>query len=315
MSQAAARPEPGDVLFVYSGGKDGFFNVWLQKNRFDTGREHGPWFSHVAVALDHEIALETSTAPAPGDAPTWSGSVLTGGVRIIAMQDLFAGSRTWRVLRSPQAAALPEDTFAVEKPYVSGVYGSQYSIQAFEEYVRSIDPLLALFSDATGMSGGWTSEATDAAHQIGEAFRERVLRDFPDHQFALTESTYYCSDLVRVVLSSVGLIPAQDRRVRITPSALFDLFLTYGFADVTEREFSPESVAALLESGRDEAKMRHDFAAGHARFWSGKHGFKDLWDVVEKEHAKVLDYLDEKQNKLFGLMGIGDKNGGREPKD
>ena len=303
MREADGKPQAGDVIFIYSGGKDGFFNVALQKWKFDSGREKGPWFSHAALALDDQIAIEASTAPLEGDPPTWSGSQLTGGVRMIALPDLLFASKDYRVLRNPKAATLPDDTFAIEKPYISGLYGSKYSIQAFEDYMREKAPVLAFFSDATTLSTGWTSEATDAAHEIGDEFRSRVLKDFPQHKFALEESTYYCSDLVRVILSAVGIIPKQDRNIRITPSALFDQLSQSGFEDVTDRCYSQEHLDDMARVMKISVQNHYDSAVRDAHFWSGKQGFDDLWAVVEKQYDHATRVLDGHIDNLMRMAG------------
>jgi hypothetical protein len=92
---------------------------------------------------------------------------------------------------------------------------------------------------------------------------------------------------------------------------LFDLLLGYEFADVTSNDFSQQAVEmALAQSQPSVVKSRYDSAVNNAIFWSGTHGFDDLWDVVEKHYDRTLSYLDETQKKLFRLMGIpptGDK--------
>jgi hypothetical protein len=277
----------------------------MQRHQFDSGRTNGPWFSHVAIALDGQLAMEASTPPGKDDPLPWSGSQLEGGIRLIPIPDLLLGAKRWQVLRSPKAAALPKEALEIKQPYVSGIYGSRYSIQLFEDHVREAAPFLAFLSDASGLSEGWTSEATDPAHKIGEEFRARVLKDMPDHKFALEESTYYCSDLVRVLLSRVDLIGEQDRTIRISPSALFDVLKAAGFDDVTEQDYSLAAVRAIPQEHRPISVRNHFMATMvQIKFFAGDHGFKDLWDVLEKKVAAFNQSLEDTQHKLFRMMGI-----------
>jgi hypothetical protein len=298
-------PKAGDVIFICSGGKDAFFNVWMQRHQFDPGRTNGPWFSHVAIALDSQLAMEASTPPGKDDPLPWSGSRLEGGVRLIPIPDLLLGAKRWQVLRSPKAAVLPKDALDIRQLYVSGIHGSKYSIKLFEDYVREAAPFLAFLSDASGLSEGWTSEATDPAHKIGEEFRARVLKDMPRHKFKLQESTYYCSDLVRVLLSKVDLIGQQDRTIRISPSALFDVLKGGGFEDVTEQDYSLAAVNAIPQENQATSVRDHFLATtAQIKFFAGDHGFNDLWDVLDEKVAAFNQSLENTQDKLFRMMGI-----------
>jgi hypothetical protein len=293
----------GDVIFVYSGGKDGFFNVSLQRWVFDSARASNEWFSHVALMLDDGIALETSTQPSANER-TWSGATLGGGVRLITLEDLLLGSQRWRVLRSPGALQLPRNTFDIEREYVSGLYGTQYSVKAFDNPARSAAPLLAWLADTTGQSAGWTSHPEDVASQVGQEFRARVLRDYPDHKFRFHEQTFYCSDLVRVVLSRTEVLPPQDRSVTVTPSALFDQLRNAGWTDVTDSDYAAAAVATMAEGPKSTVKDRYDIAVSRARFFRSDHGFNELWDVVDKSYQRVIGTLEDMQDKLFRIGGV-----------
>jgi hypothetical protein len=310
MSQGPAKPQRGDVIFVYSGGKDGLVNVALQKWVFNKERDYGPWFSHVALALDDQIALETSTPPSKDDPQTWSGAQLKGGVRVIAIPDLLFGSKYWRVLRSAEAAKLPKDAFLIPKPYISGLYGSKYSIKVFENYAREVAPLVAAASDISGHSAGWTSDPTDVAHKIGEEFRKRVLEDFPNHKFIFKERTFYCSDLVRVILSVLEVVPEQDPQARVTPSSFFDQLKGYGWEDATDQDYSNDAVQAMGLALKATVKNHYDFVVGEAQYWSGTHGFDELWSVVEKKKDAIDKKLEGYIHQLNRLSGIP-----RPPKD
>jgi hypothetical protein len=304
MSEVAARPLAGDVIFVYSGGKEGFLNVEFQRSIFDKDRNHGPWFSHVALALDSLIAFEASTRPAKDDKPTWSEVSLEGGVRFIPVADLLLGATSWRVLRSSNAESLPSGTFSIPQRYISGLYGSEYSIKVFEDYAREVAPLRLALANITGVSAGWTSDPDDVGHRIGKEFRQRVLKDYPDHKFTFEERTFYCSDLIRVVLSIVGLIPKQHRDARVTPSAFYDVLEAQaGWKDVTDVDFSKVRVDALRSDRRESVSAHYEQALIEAGDWRSRHGFTELWDLVEMTFDRFRTSLDGTTDWLNRISG------------
>jgi hypothetical protein len=305
MNGTLPKAKTGDVIFVYSGGKDGYFNVELQRSIFDKGREKGPWFSHVALALDSHTAFEASTSPSPGDPPTWSGSLLRGGVRFIPLPDLLLGAQFCRVLRSAQATSLHTDALSIPQPYISGLYGSEYSVKVFEDYARDVAPLLSALADSTGLSAGWTSQAADVGHRVGKEFRQRVLNRFPEHKFTFEERTFYCSDLVRAILSVIGLMPKQDPQARVTPSALFDaLTADHAWRDVTDTDYSSERIEALRSQSRTPVSAHYDRVLMEAGEWRNRHEFHELWTVVTKQLDRVHGTLDDAFDKLARLSGV-----------
>jgi len=305
MDGTLPKSEAGDVIFVYSGGKDGYLNVELQRSIFDRGRDTGPWFSHVALALDAHTAFEASTPPGPDDPPTWSGSLLRGGVRFIPIPDLLLGAQSWRVLRSAKATSLPADVLSIPQPHISGLYGGEYSVDVFEGYARDVAPLLSALADTTGLSAGWTSEPADVGHRVGEEFRQRVLKYFPEHKFTFEQRTFCCSDLVRAILSVIGLMPKQDPQARVTPSALFDaLTADHAWSDISDIDYSPERVEALRSQSRTPVSAHYDRVLMEAGEWRNRHEFHEIWPVVAKQLDRVHGTLDDAFDKLARLSGV-----------
>jgi hypothetical protein len=305
MDRTSPKVQAADVIFVYSSGKDGYLNVELQRSIFDKGRDkEQPWFSHVALALDSEIAFEASTGPEADDPPTWSGSLLRGGVRFTPIPDLLLGVASWRVLRSSKALTLASDALAIPQPYISGLYGSKYSIKVFKDYARDVAPLRSALADVFRIGAGWTSDPADVGHRIGEEFRQRVLRDFPEHKFTFEERTFYCSDLVRAILSVIGLMSKQDQHARVTPSTLFDLLKADpAWADVTDVDYSRERVEMWRLGSRTSVSSHYDRILMEAGEWRNRHEFDELWPVVTKQIERVNDTLDGMFHKLTRMSG------------
>jgi hypothetical protein len=303
MSQELPKPQPADVIFVYSKGKDAFLNVALQKWIFDKERDHGPWFSHVALALNDRLGLEASTAPSDADEPTWSGVELKEGVRLILLPDLLIPSRDWRVLRNAKASELAKDALEIKQPYISGVYESEYSIEAFQEYAANSASLIAGVSDIFGFGDDWTSAPNDVAAKVGQDFRNRVLRDFPDHEFSFESRNFYCSKLVIAILGVVGLLPDRDVDARVTPSALFDELKGMGWDDVTDGSYPEDQVQGWDATSKVPWQTDYFDGVGQAQFWSNHEAFDELWRIVEKQFAHAdrriqayLDLLDDLRN-------------------
>jgi hypothetical protein len=308
MSQEVPNPLPGDVIFVVSEGKDALFNIGMQQWIFDKGRKHGPWFSHVAVALDDRLALEASTAPSEDALPTWSGVSLKGGVRLILLPDLLIHATERRVLRSPKATEITKDTLDIKQPYIAGLYGSEFSIKVFKEYAEKVAPLLTGLSDLLGHSQGWTSIPDDVASKVGEDFRTKVLKDSPYYKFAFEARTFYCAELVIAILGIVGLLPERFAKARITPSVLFDELETTGWTDATEKDFSDSAIHGWAESGKVPWQTAYFNGVGCAQFWRNHYAFEEIWKLIEiafGQAAKRLEGYTDLLNRLRGAPPAG----------
>jgi hypothetical protein len=73
-------PRPGDVIFVYSPTVNSCLSCLVQRFKLTSGDRSGPWFSHVAIALDEDTAFEASpTHRRKTKVWSWVPHVVIGG--------------------------------------------------------------------------------------------------------------------------------------------------------------------------------------------------------------------------------------------
>lgn len=197
--------------------------------RWVLNRSIGPWFSHVAVVITDRLVIEATTAPDEGRS-TWSGAILTQGVRLQLIPDLLDAAQSYAVLRhhlSPDIAA----QFNTQTPDVALLLGGGYSTQALVRDARRGHAFLSSI-----IPSGWF----DWAAQPDEI--ERTLRDDTELRAGIERhlrtgealaslNDYFCSQLAAILLARVGL--TNEPTELVTPCALFDSLVTDGWRDVT----------------------------------------------------------------------------------
>lgn len=260
---------------------------------------------HVAIALDDSLALEANTPPSSDDDPTWSGVSLKGGVRLILLADLLVSTTERCVLRNPYAAQLRKDALDFQRPYIAGLYGSEYSIKVFEEYAKEVAPFLTWLSKLFGYSKGWTSTANDVAAKIGDMFRDRVIKHAPQHKFTFESRTFYCSELVIAILGFIGLLPESYAKGRITPSTLFDQLKAGGWTDVS---YTYSSDNAIHEWHTEKSRLENIYlnGIGSAQFWRNHYGHEEMLEPIRA-------FLDRTDKSLVGYIDLLDRLRGVQP--
>jgi hypothetical protein len=234
----------GDVIFIRSDDKQGLGSCLCQILVDPHATFTGRWFTHVAIALDDSVALEASTAPEP-DETSWSGIALEEGVRLILLPDLMIPAPDRAVLRHPRGVEVSPAAFDLSSPFMAGLYGSQYSIAALKRSAeQQLGPVLHHLKSESWFD--WSSTPADLATKMGldATFRQKIHQTLPSFTFGFQSRTFFCSELVAVLLTHVGLMHVGPNVSTLTPSGLFAYLQNVGrtpqerWVDVTASDYS-----------------------------------------------------------------------------
>jgi hypothetical protein len=291
-------PQRGDVIFILSGEKLSHLSCLLQRALFDTERVAGPWFSHAAIVLNDSIALEASTLPDSNDPPTWSRVQLGQGVRLILLPDLLIPAKKRVVLRHPKAAAIPLSEFEMSSPHIAGWYGSEYSIRTLRESAETAAPLLAKIVPPSWFD--WSSPPDDLATKLGldPDFRAKVAQTLPAYQFAFQTRSFFCSQLVVVLLWHAGLLDQRFQFERLTPSGLFDVLHRDNWADVTGTDYGDEALEAWSRSNRLDWEIRYLQDIGYIQSRRNHYVNAVTVEVLEDMLGNFSEHLDNTIDRL-----------------
>jgi hypothetical protein len=298
---APITPQPGDVIFTYSGGKESFDSCVMQRLLFD--RLIGPWFSHVAVALDSSVVLEASTAP-EDNASTWSGVMLSGGVRLQLIPDLLASSTGYIALRHRSAKDLI-NSFGTQVPRIALMLGSGYSTRSLIEAARHASLILKhLVSEE---SFDWHASPDFIARTLRQdsELRAGIEKHLRAGESLAPEKEYFCSQLVGMLLWRASLIRSEPGT--ITPCGLFDLLKDADWQDVTEQAYGASNRERWQRTPVSDWQRQYAEEVGVARFFrESEHVLPMLNHLGDKlgdftAHLDALrDHLDE-QGAVLGL--------------
>lgn len=300
-----SRIEAGDVLFVLSGSKWSLGSCAAQVIVDGAARVHGPWFSHVAVALDDRLAIEATTAPEADDA-WWSGIPQEAGVRLVTLPDLFLPTTQRSVLRRPAHLSWPAGALDPTVAPLLEWYGSRYALDELQQTAVDTQSVGTRALQLLGMDfSTWTSHASDLATRMGvdDSLRQRVADQCPS--VCLPESrTFYCSQLAGDLLTHAGLA-ASDVVRTLTPTGLHHTLQRLGWRDVTEECCGESQLAAWREGRTTPWEMAYydqrQFIAMAQTGLSNELAIRAL-----KDHFKsVRDFLDETQRDLDRMRGDG----------
>ena len=285
-------PQPGDVIFIYSGGRDAFGSCILQ--RVVLNPSTGPWFSHVAIALSSRVAIEASTAADEGQ-PTWSGATLGKGVRLQLLPDLIIPATTYAVLRNPNATDLSEQ-FDVRTPHISRILGSGYSTKPLVDEARkghaALDALIP------GEWFQWTAKPDRIAEALRNdpEFRSGIERHLPAGEALASMSDYFCSQLASTLLSRAGVLsesPALE-----TPCTLFDRLAAAGWSDVTSAAYGPEMITEWTRTATEEWQLQFRVDLGFANWFRDNAHSGPAIDLLADTLGSFANRLDETRRGL-----------------
>ena len=292
-------PKPGDVIFIYSSGKESVISGFVQRVIFPSDNILGPWFSHVAIALSDQIAFEASTPAAEDDPPTWSGVTPEGGARLILLPDLLIPAKRRAILRHPHAATIAQSKFDMSSRHIAGLYGSSYAIQALRESFEEAVPILAKLIPASQFD--WFAPADRIAEDLrgNPEFKAKILEKLGDGSFASVNHSFFCSQFVMKILGYLGLFDENEADRNITPCALYDRLITQEWIDVTGTDYPDEVIGNWVPRSKSDWQTTYTSALASIKFWRAKYPESAALEILSDTFRHQSNKLDDTIGKLI----------------
>lgn len=210
------------------------------------------------------------------------------------------------MLRNPNQD-LPFDSQKLSSlnPYVIALLGSEYSISVLKESVDTILPrIVATVLKDTGFN--WSSEPEDLAAKLGidDAFRQKVAEGILPYTPSFKSSTFFCSQLVGILLQHAGLIPQGSFKDAITPTGLYATLKNAEWRNVTESDYLcdvPDTSNESIAKASCVAAYLETMGAVHLN--KNQAAVVEATKILEAAFKGMKDILDGADRLLDRLRG------------
>jgi hypothetical protein len=260
-------PLRGDVIFTTSRGVERIVSIWVQKKADPLAHEFLRAFTHVAVAVSDDMALEA--VPEPNKVPDfverlidlksgedqyhtpWTEVKLDFGVRVIPIADILVGVHKYdkeiAVLRTNKIVSPEASSWLDLKTLeIVALIGSGYSLDPIHVAIAAkLNYLQAAMMEQAPPQFASAEDLKTLLNLTPEQWK-KFEEWAPDSLPAYTSRQFFCSQLVPFLLTRSGYLEPGTAHEVITPIGLFKVLSQLGWSDVTGVNYSPEAVRRII---------------------------------------------------------------------
>lgn len=276
-------------------------------------------FDHVAIAITDGLALEAMPAPQVDENEKeqfelprtvqfskWSNVELEGGVRIIPILDLafptLPKGGYLNVLRHGSLDQAQLTRFNVAEPEIARIIGSEYSVKTLESAAaRIFGPTL---TNRTSLKLKLTSVPTDTATKLGltEEFRKQLENQLPQYAVPEAARSFFCSQLVVLLLERLGLLSNDMDPAISTPTGLYKTLFEQNWNDVTDQSYHKTAIKDAVEGSPSSCGREYYSVLSIASLASQQEVLTQHSEIHAATQNRAIEILDTLNARIQHLL-------------